>query len=126
MSNPPKAKSQLDHSSLSQNIQRKVARDSEHTPEWDLKIQREHEAKNPGPGKKSLKRERETIIISDDEDAPEEDQAAGEPCALDLWDDLIKDKPDQWDIRDALMHGKTAGHDDSSIGKGATPSGREQ
>ena len=85
MSNPPKAKSQLDHSSLGRSIQRKVARDDEHTPNWDLEMQREHEAKNPGPVNKNPKHERETILISDDEDAPEEDQVVGKLCVLDLW-----------------------------------------
>ena len=80
-------------------------------------MQREHEAKNPGPVMKYLKRGRETIVISDDEDAPGEDQADGTLCALDLWDDRIKDTPEHWDMRDALMHGKTAGYEDASTHK---------
>ena len=117
MSSPPKAKSQLDHSSLGRSIQWKAARDDEHTPNWDLKMQREHEAKNPGPVTKNLKRERETIVISDDDDAPEEDQADGKLCALDLWVELIKDKLEHWDMQGALMHGKTAGYEGSSTRK---------
>ena len=32
-----------------------ITKDLKHTPDWDLKIQREHEAKNPGPVRKNLK-----------------------------------------------------------------------
>ena len=73
----------------------KVAKDDKRIPRWDLKIQREHEAKNPGPPRKDLKRERGVIVISDDDGAEDEEQATGEPCALDLWDDLVMNRPDQ-------------------------------
>ena len=72
-----------------------MARDDKHTPKWDLKIQREHEAKNPGPPRKSLERERDIIVISDEDDEKGGGQVAGEPCTLDLWDDLVKNRPDQ-------------------------------
>lgn len=37
-----------------------------------------------------------------------------EPSTLDLWGDLVKDRPEHWDIRDALMHGKTESLEDPS------------
>ena len=49
----------------------KVAKAERHTPKWDRKVQREFEAKNPGPPKKRSKREKVSITISDDE--PDED-----------------------------------------------------
>ena len=83
----------------------KVAKDERHTPKWGRKVQREHEAKHPGPPKKSSKREKVCITISDDE--PDEDLGTmGDDWSLDLWDELVKDKPEHWDIRDALKHGK--------------------
>ena len=63
------------------------------------------EAKNPGPPKKKSKTEKICITISDDE--PDDDLGnMGHDWSLDLWDDLVKDKPEHWDIRDALRLGK--------------------
>ena len=70
-----------------------------------------------GLRKKKLKRERYIVVISDEDDKIGGEQGAGEPCNLDLWGDLIYDRPDQWDIRDALMHGKTKCQDDPSKDK---------
>ena len=46
------------------------------------------------------------ITISDDE-PDEEHGKMGDDWSMDLWDELVKNKPEQWDIRDALKHGKT-------------------
>ena len=67
---------------------------------------------NPGPPKRNPKRERDIIVISDEDEGEESRQAAGEPSTLDLWDDLVKNRPGQWDIRDVLMHGETSCQDD--------------
>ena len=37
-----------------------------------------------------------------------------ELCTIDLWDNLVNE---HWDIRDALKHGKTGGHEDPSKDK---------
>ena len=101
------------HSSPSRSIKPKAAKhrelkkakDGKHTPDWDLKIQREHEAKNPGPPKKRQQKKKIRIVISDDE--PDEHLGRmDDDWAQALWDDLIKDNSEHWDIRDALKHGK--------------------
>ena len=38
----------------------------------------------------------------------------GDDWSLDLWDDLVKNKPEQWDIRDALRLGKRESQEDPS------------
>ena len=45
----------------------KMAKDERHTPYWDRKIQREFEAKNPGPPKKRSLKKKVCVTISDDE-----------------------------------------------------------
>ena len=74
-------------------------------------------AKIPGSPRKNLKRERYITVILDEDDEKGGGQAAGEPCTLDLCDDLVKNGPDQWDMRDALKHGKTSSQDDPSKNK---------
>ena len=86
-------------------------------PNETARSNRNSKPKNPGPPRRNLKRERDTIVISDDDENEARKVSAGEPNTLDLWDDLVKDRPDQWDIRDALMHGKTRSSDDPSINK---------
>ena len=92
----------VNHSKL---LAQKVTKDERHTPKWDRKVQREFEAKNPGPPKKRPKREKACIIISDDE-TDEDLQQIGDDRSIDLWDELVKAKPEHWDIRDASKHGK--------------------
>ena len=95
-----------------------------HTPRWDRTVHREFEAKNPGPPKKRSKREKACIIISDD-GTGEDLQNMGDDWSIDLWDELVKDKPEHWDIRDALKHGKRQGQGDTSMNKNIATTGRE-
>ena len=77
-----------------------------HIPEWDKKIQREFEAKNPGPPRhRKTRLNPEVIAISDDEP---EDQLGkmDDDWTNALWDELGKDKPQHWDLHDALRLGK--------------------
>ena len=48
------------------------------------------------------------ITISDGEPDKELGKI-GDDWSMDLWDELVKNKPEQWDIRDALKHGKNQG-----------------
>ena len=41
----------------------------------------------------------------------------GDDWSMDLWDELVKNKPEHWDIRDALKHGKNQGQEDQSSRK---------
>ena len=78
-----------------------MAKDETHTPYWDRKIQREFEAKNPGPPKRSTRVKEVVITISDDE--PDEQlEKMGDDWTNAIWDELVKDKPETWDIHDAL------------------------
>jgi len=89
-----------------------VAKDSRHIPEWDKKIQREFEAKNPGPLHRRLRRKTACITISDDE--PEDQHGRMDDVwTAAIWDELIKDKPEHWNLRDALRLGRTRGEDPS-------------
>ena len=84
-----------------------VAKDSRHTPEWDKKIQREFEAKNPGPPHRRLRKKTACITISDDE--PEEQHGKmDDDWTAAIWDELIKDKPEHWNLQDALRLGENA------------------
>ena len=56
------------------------------------------------------------ITISDDE-KDEEMQSKEDDWSADLWDDLVKDRPERWNIRDALKPGKSEGRGDPSEGK---------
>ena len=105
--------------------------DSEHTPEWDLKIQREFEAKNPGPPKRRIRKKTAFINISDDEPDEHLEKVDDEPdeqlgrmddeWTQALWDDLIKDKAEYLDIRDALKHGGKRCQEDPSSKKMQRP-----
>jgi len=76
-------------------------KDISHILQWDLKIQREFEAKNLGPPKKTHREQKVCIIISDDE--PDEPLGKiDDDWSQDLWDDLVKNNPERWDIHDAL------------------------
>ena len=66
---------------------------------------REFEAKTPGPPKKRHRDKQVCIVISYDEPDEQLDQL-GDDWSLDLRDDLVKNNPEQWDIRDALSLGK--------------------
>ena len=89
-----------------------TAKDDRHTPEWDIKMQREFEAKNPGPSNRRLRKKTTCITISDDE--PEDQQGRmDDDWTAAIWDELIKDKPEHWNLRDALRLGRTRGEDPS-------------
>ena len=91
-------------------------KDRKHIPEWDKKIQREFEAKNPGPLRHSkAKVSPEVITISDDE--PEEQLGKmDDDWTNAIWDELVRDKPQRWDMHDALRLGR-AQIEDPSIAK---------
>ena len=83
-----------------------------HTPYWDRKVQREFEAKNPGPPKRKSRTKKVVITISDDE--PDEQlHRMGDDWTMAIWDELVKDKPEHWDMHDALRFGKKQGDDPS-------------
>ena len=44
-------------------------------------------------------------------------QSKEEDWSTDLWDDLVKERPEHWNIRDALKHGKSEGRVDPSKDK---------
>ena len=84
------------------------------TPYWDRKVQREFEAKNPGPPKRKSRAKKVVITISDDEPDEQLDKMGDEWIEA-IWDELVKDKPEHWDIRDALRLGKRHAEDPSSM-----------
>ena len=91
-----------------------ITKDMKHTPEWDKKIQREFEAKNPGPPNRRLRKKTACINISDDE--PEDPHGKmDDDWTTAIWDELVKDKPEHWDLHDALRLGKTCSEDPSNL-----------
>ena len=91
-----------------------ISKDDGHIPKWDIQIQREFEAKNPGPINRRLRKKTACITISDDEP---EDQLGkmDDDWTAAIWDELIKDKPELWDLHDALRLGKTCSEDPSNL-----------
>ena len=89
-----------------------ISKDDRHIPKWDIKIQREFEAKNPGPINRRLRKKTACITISDDEP---EDQLGkmDDDWTAAIWDELVKDKPERWDLHDALRLGRTRCEDPS-------------
>ena len=74
-------------------------------------------SQQPWATKEDIFEEKVCITISDDE--PDEELGKmGDDWSMDLWDELVKNKPEQWDIRDALKHGKNHDQGDQSSRKG--------
>ena len=77
-------------------------------------IQREFEAKNPGPLKHSkAKASPEVITISDDE-LEEQLGKMDDDWTNAIWDELVRDKPQHWDMHDALRLGRAQIEDPST------------
>ena len=94
------------------------------------KSRRGHEAKNPGPPKRSKARKNEPIAIADS-DEDEDKRVANDDWTDALWGDLVKDQLEHWNINDALNHGKSRGHKDPSDDKvlhrrGPRPNGESE
>ena len=64
-----------------------------------------------GPGTKQV-----CIIISDDE-PDEQIGKMGDDWSMDLWDDLVKNKHEHWDIRDAVRLWKRESQEGPSCNK---------
>ena len=97
-------------------IERKVAREGN--------IYLNGTARSKGSSKPRILKKKVCITISDDE--PDEELGKmGDDWSIDLWDELVKNKQDQWDIRDALKHGKNHDQGDPSSRKGTVSTGRK-
>ena len=78
------------------------------------------EPRIPDLVKKRSRAKKEVIIISDDE--PDEQLGRmGDDWSLDNWDELVKEKPEHWDMRDAFKLGKRESLEDPSSNKKERP-----
>mgnify|MGYP002810118771 CR=1 FL=1 len=93
-----------------------ITKDMKHTPEWDKQIQREFEAKNPGPPNRRLRKKTACITISDDEPEDQLGKMDDEWTAA-IGDESGRDKPEHWDLQDARRHGRTSSEDPNSMKK---------
>ena len=95
-------------------VKRTMTNDGRRNPYWNRKFQREFEAKNLGPPKKST-RAKEVVITMSDDEPDEQLEKMGDDWTNAIWDELVKDKPERWDIHDALRLGKRQAEDPSSM-----------
>ena len=114
---------------IQEHREQNKAKDEMHTPFWDRKIQREFEATNPGPPKRKSGTKKVAINISDDE--PDEKLGrVGDDWTVAIWDELVKDRPEHWDMHDALRLGKQQDEDPSSLKRerprGTSPTGGDE
>lgn len=80
-----------------------------------MKIQREFEANNPGPlkHKQGKARQRIEIITTSDDEPDEQLGKMGDDWTNAIWDELVREEPQHWDMYDALRLGKRLGEDPS-------------